>query len=58
MKEWAKQRGVAADNILMLSDASGSFSEALGYLQDAGEMLGKRSTDYALVLDQVCVGYI
>jgi peroxiredoxin len=32
MQAWAKARGVSSDQILMLSDGAGTFSDALGYL--------------------------
>jgi peroxiredoxin len=36
MQAWAKARGVSSDQILMLSDGAGTFSDALGYLSWQG----------------------
>jgi glutaredoxin/glutathione-dependent peroxiredoxin len=49
MKAWAKDQGVA-DEIMMLADGNGRFTEALGLELDASKFgMGKRSQRYSLI---------
>ena len=49
MKAWAKDQGVG-DEIMMLADGNGAFTEALGLELDASKFgMGKRSQRYSLI---------
>jgi len=49
MKAWAKDQGVG-DEIMMLADGNGRFTEALGLELDASKFgMGKRSQRYSLI---------
>jgi peroxiredoxin len=50
MDAWRKDQG--ADDILMLADGSGKFTEAMGLVMDGSAFgLGKRSQRYAAVIE-------
>ncbi len=51
MKAWGADQGVG-DDILMLADGNGEFTEAIGLTMDGtGFGLGKRSQRYAMIIE-------
>jgi glutaredoxin/glutathione-dependent peroxiredoxin len=51
MRAWGDKHG-AGDDILMLSDGNGEFTEAMGMVMDGSRLgLGKRSKRYAAILE-------
>jgi len=51
MDAWGKEQGVA-DDIVMVGDGSGTFTEAMGLVMDgSGFGLGKRSKRYAAIIE-------
>ena len=57
MDAWAKSQG--ADDILMLADGNGEFTEAMGLMFDgAGSGLGRRSQRYAAVVEDGVITHL
>lgn len=51
MRAWGEQSG-ATDDIVMLADGNGEFTEALGLVMDGASFgMGKRSQRYAMVVE-------
>ena len=51
MDAWGKEQGVA-DDIVMVGDGSGTFTDAMGLVMDgSGFGLGKRSKRYAAIIE-------
>ena len=51
MRAWGEQSG-ATDDIIMLADGNGEFTEALGLVMDGASFgMGKRSQRYAMVVE-------
>ena len=58
MGAWGKDRNVS-DQVLMLSDGNGEFTEAIGLeLDGTGFGLGTRSQRYAMVIDSGVVSVL
>lgn len=57
MSAWGKAQN--ADELLMLADGNGDFTEALGLTMDAsGFGMGKRSKRFAMIVDNGKVSYL
>ena len=56
MNAWGAAQN--ADNIMMLADGSGSYSEALGLTMDTAAFGGVRSQRYAMVIDNGVVSHL
>lgn len=49
MNAWGEAQN--ADNIMMLGDGNGSYTEQLGLTMDTGAFGGKRSQRYSMIID-------
>ena len=57
MKAWGDSLGIG-DQVRLLSDGNGAFSEALGLATDTGAFGGIRSKRYAMVIEDGVVEHL